>query len=164
MVISWTLGGQMKRARTRSTAGPCIPSTTRTDPATQTTRTITTSDARAQSKRSPDTRNAHTDGAWGPNNDQPGKSGEGGPCGLRHVDPSADITRAGRERCGWCGGLRAVCGSSFRVNPPPLHACARKGGKGSEDVGACARYQGASIASSAVRASSVSLVEITQGV
>ena len=42
----------MKRARTRSTAGPRIPSTTRTDPATQTTRTITTSDARAQSKRS----------------------------------------------------------------------------------------------------------------
>ena len=115
----------MKRARTRSTAGPRIPSTTRTDPATQTTRTITTSDARAQSKRSPDTRNAHTVRSMGANNEQPGKGGEGGPCGFRHVDPSDDITRAGRERCGWCGGLRAVCGSSFRVNPPPLHACAR---------------------------------------
>ena len=37
LVIRWTLGGQIKRARTRSTAAPRIPSTTRTDPATQTT-------------------------------------------------------------------------------------------------------------------------------
>ena len=84
-----------------------------------------------QSKRSPDTRNAHTVRSMGANNEQPGKGGEGGPCGIRHADPSADTRRAGRERYGWCGGLRTVCGASFRVNPPPLHACARKGGKGS---------------------------------
>jgi hypothetical protein len=112
-VISWTRGGQMKRARTRSTAGPRIPSTPRTDPATQTTRTITTYDAQSQSKRSLDTRNAHTVRSMGANNEQPGKGGEGGPCGIRHADPSADTRRAGRERCWWCGGLRTVCGASF---------------------------------------------------
>ena len=98
----------MKRARTRSTAGPRIPSTPRTDPATQTTRTNTTYCARSQSKRSPDTRNAHTVRSMGANNEQPGKGGEGDPRGFRHGNPSAGIRRAGRERCGWCGGLRTV--------------------------------------------------------
>ena len=36
----------------------------------------------------------------------------GGPCGIRHADPSADTRRAGRERCWWCGGL-----FHFHVSP-----------------------------------------------
>ena len=34
----------------------------------------------------------------GANNEQPDKGGEGGPCGIRHADPSADTKRTGRDR------------------------------------------------------------------
>ena len=60
---------------------------------------------------------------WGGRMDSPARAARVAHVGFGRGDPPADTSRAGRGRCGWCGGLRAVCGASFSLKQPPFHTC-----------------------------------------